>query len=110
MSRNDTGWSEDVHPTKGPRGDTAFLKENYKYMTIGSIFRTPSARFSQAQIHAGAKKAGFIVEITTEGPWAKVKAIGKIGPKPPTRNWPKITIEASQPKPAPTKPELDIFS
>jgi hypothetical protein len=56
---------------------------------IGGVFRTPSARFSPAQIHAGAKRAGFIVEITNEGPWAKVKVIGKIPPARLTRRSPE---------------------
>ena len=73
-------WDEDdqVHPTKGVKGNIVFLKDNYKTMGIGGIFRTPKARFSHAQIHAGAKKAGFTVRIDEEGPWYKVTVIGKL--------------------------------
>lgn len=79
-------WDADdqVHPTKGPKGDTAFLKDNYKMMSIGGIFRTPKARFSHKQIHAGATKAGFIVDIQEEGPWLRVKITGK-SPRKETR-------------------------
>jgi hypothetical protein len=76
------GFGKELHPTKGPKGDTAFLTENYKYLGIGGIFRTPKARFSPKQIHAGAKKAGAIVEIKEEGPWLRVKMTGKIPPPP----------------------------
>ena len=78
----DRHWSfeGETDPQKGPKGDTAFLKDNYKFMTTGSIFRTPRARFSHKQIHDGARKAGFVVDITEEGPWLKVKAIRKLPP------------------------------
>jgi hypothetical protein len=75
-------FEDEVDPIKGPKGDTAFLRDNYKLMTTGSIFRTPAARFTHAQIHAGAKKAGFVVEINQEGPWLRVKVVGKL-PKEP---------------------------
>ena len=73
---------------KGPKGDTDFLRSNYKYMAVGSIFRTPRAKFSHAQVHAGAKRAGAIVEIVEEGPWLRVKMIGKIPPARLTRKSP----------------------
>jgi hypothetical protein len=66
-----------VHATKGPKGDTAFLRGNYKIMGVGGIFRTPKARFSARLIQAGAKKAGFVVRITEEGPWWRVAIVGK---------------------------------
>lgn len=72
-------WEDDtnVHATKGPKGDTQFLRQNYTLMGVGGIFRTPKARFSHKQIHAGATKAGFIVDIQEEGPWLRVKITGK---------------------------------
>ena len=81
----------EVDPVKGPKGDTAFLKDNYRFMQIGSIFRTPKARFSEKQIRDGAKKAGFAVEVTIDGPWWKVKAVGKL------------------PRQAPVKPKQDFY-
>jgi hypothetical protein len=68
---------ERVDPLKGPKGDTAFLKSNYKLMAVGGVFRTPKARFTHAQVHAGAKDAGWVVGIREEGPWLRVQVIGK---------------------------------
>ena len=78
-------WDADdqIHATKGPKGDTAFLKENYKMMSIGGSFRTVKARFPPRLIRDGAKRAGFVVEIKDEDPWLKVTVIGKIPSKPP---------------------------
>jgi len=75
--------NDDVHPLKGPKGDTTFLQSNYKTMSVGSSFRTVKARFSPRQIHAGAEKAGFVVRLTEEGPWLKVTITKKLPPKPP---------------------------
>ena len=67
MPRRDTSWDDDrIDPMKGPKGDTAFLRDNYKFLGIGGVFRTVKARFSPAMIHAGAKRAGFIVELKDE--------------------------------------------
>jgi hypothetical protein len=71
-------FEDETDPIKGKKGDTDFLKENYKFSAIGSIFRTPKARFTPKQIRAGATKAGFNVQITEEGPWNKVLVIGKL--------------------------------
>ena len=116
---------------RGPKGDTAFLKDNYRLMgAIGGIFRTPKARFSRKQIHAGATKAGFIVRVDEDGLWNKVTVIGKIPPAPRKpekpmvylgagKNYPPlpqplppIHIATSKPKePAPdTDTDIDIFS
>ena len=71
-------WDDDgIHPAKGSKGDTAFLRDNYKFSTVGSVFRTPKARFPPATIHAEAAKAGWIVQITDEDPWLRVKVLGK---------------------------------
>lgn len=76
--RNYTDWADDnLHPTRGPKGDTAFLKDNYRTMGLGSFFHTPKTRFTPEQIHAGAKKAGFVVLIEEKSPWLKVTAVGK---------------------------------
>jgi|ERR1019366_2775758 hypothetical protein len=77
-------FEDETDPLKGPKGNTAFLKDNYKLMGIGGIFRTPKARFSHTQIHAGATEAGFTVRIDEEGPWLKVTVIGKLSLKTPT--------------------------
>lgn len=75
-------WDDDnTHPTKGPKGDTAFLQSNYKLMGVGGVFRTPKARFTRDQVHAGAKDAGWVVDIREEGPWLRVQVIGK-APRP----------------------------
>ena len=98
----DKTWDDDgIDPLRGPRGDTAFLKENYRCMEIGGVFRTPSARFSHAKIHAGARKAGFIVEIVNEGPWAKVTVVGKLPPACLSLKKPKIYLGAGKEYPNP---------
>ena len=66
-----------VEPLKGPKGDTAFLRSNYKFMAPGGVFRTVKAQFPPATIHAEAEKAGWIVQITDEDPWLRVKVLGK---------------------------------
>lgn len=70
-------FEDETDPHKGPKGDTAFLKDNYRMMSVGSSFRTVKARFSLKQIQAGAKRAGFVVRIDDESPWLKVTIIGK---------------------------------
>ena len=73
------GWRDDgFDPVKGSKGDTVFLRSNYKFMTVGGVFRTPKARFSPENIHAEAEKAGWIVDIEDEAPWLKVTVIGKV--------------------------------
>lgn len=77
MPRNQD-WNDDqVDPIKGPKGDTQFLKSNYKLMGVGGVFRTVKARFSSRKIRAEAAKAGFLVQIDDESPWFKVTVIGK---------------------------------
>ncbi len=72
-------WDDDgIHPAQGSKGDTAFLRDNYKFCTVGSVFRTPKARFTRGQIHAGAEKAGWAVRIDEDGPWLKVVVTGKM--------------------------------
>ena len=79
MTPRDAGWDDDkIDPLKGSKEDTAFLCENYKLMAVGSVFRTPKARFSPEKIHAEAGKAGFLVHIKDESPWLKVTTVGKI--------------------------------
>ena len=75
-------WDADdrVHATKGPKGDTAFLKDNYKTMSVGNSFRTVKARFSPRQIHASAEKAGFVVRIDDLDPWLRVTIVRKMHP------------------------------
>jgi hypothetical protein len=70
-----------VEPLKGPKGDTAFLRSNYKFMAPGGSFRTVKARFSPAQIQAGAKQACWVVDIREEGPWLKVTATKRLPPE-----------------------------
>ena len=69
--------SDDVHPIKGPRKPTEFLKSNFKLMASGGVFRTVKARFSPKTIHAEAAKAGVQVRIDDEDPWLKVTFVGK---------------------------------
>ena len=72
-------WEDDaIDPLRGPKGDTAFLRSNYKFMAVGGVFRTPKAKFPPAAIHAEAAKAGWCVEVTEDGPWLKVKVVGKV--------------------------------
>ena len=66
-----------IDPLRGPKEDTAFLRSNYKLMEAGGVFRTPKAKFPPATIHAEAAKAGWIVQITDEDPWLRVKVLGK---------------------------------
>lgn len=106
-------WDADdqIHATKGPKGDTAFLKDNYKTMSIGSIFRTPKARFTPKQIHAGAAKAGFLVRIDQEGPWNKVTVTGKLPATPPTPKKQDSYTGAGKVYPSSTNnTTVDIFS
>ena len=71
-------WDDDnTHPTKGSQRPTEFFKANFKLSAPGSVFRTPKARFPPATIHAEAAKAGWIVQITDEDPWLRVKVLGK---------------------------------
>jgi len=78
MSRN-RDWDDDNnHPTNGFKGDTTFLRSNYKLMEVGGVFRTVKAQFSPEKIHAEAEKAGWVGEITDESPWLKVKVMGKV--------------------------------
>jgi hypothetical protein len=72
-------WDADdrVDPLRGPKGDTQFFKENFKYSAVGSIFRTVKARFTPEKIHAEAKKAGWTVRIDDETPWLRVEVVGK---------------------------------
>lgn len=77
MTRRSAAWDDDnIHPIKGPKGDTAFLRGNYKISTIGSVFRTPKAKFSPTTIHAEAEKAGWDVRVDEDGPWLKVVITG----------------------------------
>jgi hypothetical protein len=80
MFEQSKGWQfeGETDPHKGPKGDTAFLKDNYKTMAIGGSFRTVKARFSVRQIHAGARKAGFVVQIDDESPWLKITVISRL--------------------------------
>ena len=115
-------WGNDnVDPLKGPKGDTAFLRSNYKFSTIGSIFRTPKKRFTPRHIHDGAKKAGFIVRVDDEAPWWKVTVTARIPPerKSPSPAPPKQDFYHGAGKqypplelidPTPKKPITDIFS
>jgi|SRR5579863_2590221 len=110
---------DEVHPTKGPKGDTAFLKDNYKLMGIGCSFRTVKARFSPGQIQDAARKAGYEIEIIDETPWLKVKIVGKA--RPQSRSKPKSKPSDSEDlkdpgfytgagKQYPKTDEIDIFS
>jgi hypothetical protein len=84
MTPRDASWDDDrIDPLKGSKGDTAFLRENYKLMAVGGVFRTPKARFSPEKIHAEAEKAGFLVHIKDESPWLKVTAIERISKERP---------------------------
>jgi len=80
-------WDADdqTHATKGPKGDTAFLKSNYQTMSVGSFFRTVKAQFSPAQIKAGAKQAGFEVRIDDESPWLRVTVTKRLPSVPATK-------------------------
>ena len=114
MPRTAAVWKfDEIDPLKGPKGDTAFLKDNYKTMSINSSFRTPKARFTPRQIHAGATKARFIVRIDDETPWLKVTVTGKIPIKsrqpPKTPKTPDFYLGASKVYPE-AEPETDIFS
>ena len=85
-------WDDDgIHPAKGSKGDKAFLRDNYKFSTVGSVFRTPKARFTHGQIHAGAEKAGWVVRIDEDGPWLKVVVTEKA-----VSHSPNATIENSE--------------
>jgi hypothetical protein len=71
-------WEDDnVDPLRGSKGDTAFLRSNYKFMAVGGVFRTVKAKFLPATIHAEAEKAGWRVKVTNEDPWLKVTVVGK---------------------------------
>lgn len=69
--------NDNIDPLKGPKGDTAFLRSNYKFMTVGGVFRTVKAKFLPTTIHAEAEKAGWRVKVTDEDPWLKVTVVGK---------------------------------
>ena len=71
--------NDNVDPLRGPKGDTAFLRSNYKFMAPGGVFRTVKAKFPPATIHAEALKAGWRVEVTDEDPWLRVRVVGKVG-------------------------------
>ena len=86
MPRDQDFQDGNTHPTKGPKGDTAFLRSNYKFMAVGGVFRTVKAQFPPATIHAEAEKAGWRVEVTEDGPWLKVKVVGKALRKALRRN------------------------
>jgi hypothetical protein len=104
----DQEWLETtLHPTKGPKGDTAFLYENYKFSTIGSIFRTPKARFTESQIRDGATKAGWAVRVDVEGLWHKVTVTGKLPRQVPAKPKQDFYLGAGKKYP-PVEP--DIFS
>jgi hypothetical protein len=79
MSRDQDFQGASVDPLKGPKGDTDFLRLNYKLMAPGGVFRTVKAKFSPEKIHAEAEKAGWRVEVTEDGSWLKVTAMGKVG-------------------------------
>jgi hypothetical protein len=70
-----------VEPLKGPKGDTAFLRSNYKFMAPGGSFRTVKARFSPEKIHAEASKAGWAVDIREEGKWLRVQVTKRLPPE-----------------------------
>lgn len=77
MPRNQD-WDDDrLDPLRGTKGNTYFLKSNYKLMAVGSSFRTVKARFSPKLIHAEAAKAGVQVRIDDETPWLKVTVVRK---------------------------------
>jgi hypothetical protein len=77
-TRRNRDWDDDnLDPLKGPKGDTAFLKDNYRLMGPGGVFRTVKARFSPKKIHAEALKAGWTVDIQEEGLWLRVQIVGK---------------------------------
>jgi hypothetical protein len=78
--------NDNIDPLKGPKGDTAFLRLNYKFMAPGGVFRTPKAKFPPATIHAEAEKAGWRVKVTDEDPWLKVTVVGKALRKALRRN------------------------
>ena len=93
MSPHNTSWEDDnTHPTKGPQlriqapqlrvqapqRPTEFFQANFKLSAVGSVFRTVKAQFSPKVIHAEAAKAGWVVDIQEEGPWLKVKVLGKV--------------------------------
>jgi hypothetical protein len=104
----------ETDPIKGAKGDTAFLRDNYKTMSIGSIFRTPKARFTPKQIQAGAKKAGFVVRVDQEGPWLKVTVTRRLPSKPAAPKKQDSYTGAGKVYPsvnnAPSNPSPDIFS
>ncbi len=110
----DHDWDDDnVHPTKGPKGDTAFLKENYRLLGPGGVFRTPKARFTPRQIRLGAEKAGFTVKIEDQFPWLRVTITGRIrsnANKSPTKvTTSKPPARAAKKQNNSDKP-IDIFS
>lgn len=79
MPRRNTDWEyDDVDPLEGPKGDTAFLRTNYKMMGIGSSFKTVKSRFSADLIKKEALKVGFVVDVKDETPWWKVTVVGKL--------------------------------
>lgn len=92
-------FEDETDPHKGPKGDTAFLKDNYRMMSVGSSFRTVKARFSLKQIQAGAKKAGFVVEIKNETPWWCIRVIGKAAIKPAAKKRPTACSSAGKVRP-----------
>ena len=69
---------DEIDPARGPKGDTTFLRSNYKFMAVGGVFRTVKAQFPPATIHAEAEKAGWRVEVTEDGPWLRVKVLGRV--------------------------------
>ena len=78
MSHSHDFDDDKIDPLRGPKGDVIFLRSNYKMMETGGVFRTVKAKFPPATIHAEAEKAGWRVEITEDGPWLKVKVVGKV--------------------------------
>jgi hypothetical protein len=115
MARRNTDWDGDrVDPIRGSNRPTEFFKSNFKMMGVGSIFRTPKAKFSPKTIHTEAKKAGFVVRVDQEGPWLKVTVTGKIPPQKPTPKKQDSYTGAGKvyhpTNDTPSNPTPDIFS
>ena len=86
MKRNQDLEDDNIDPLKGPKGDTAFLRSNYKFMAPGGSFRTVKAWFSPAQIQAEASKAGWAVDVREEGLWLRVTVTKRLPMEKVTKN------------------------
>jgi len=55
------GWKfeGEAHPTRGDKGDTAFLRDNYKFMGPGSILERPRPGLPQIRSAKAPKRPVF---------------------------------------------------